>query len=644
MSRLLSFLVLFVMLVSSSVAVGVPPAVAGSESDDAKVAFGAFADGLYDFAGSELEQFLESYPESKMAPRVRLVLILCSLKTSSCLKAAQEFDRIKKPFKVTDFKVDPATLLLRIGECFLHAGEPQKASNFFARTINEYGKSDAALRACFALARILFAEHKFAAVVQRVTPLLAADNSRRVQALKIDRREIYWLAGLSHFQLNHFATALPLLVQIRGKATEFSLTSVELQDLNALIIESAWHLKKSSVMLSSVKRWLQIPKAEIDSARLVSATLLAADRLRADKRLPEIRETLIRVSGFSITKADKIALYDLLVAIDSKNNRQKELQGWLEALISLHAPGTSARVVCLESLLLLDYQLKDYPGVVASGRKLLLVKAEFWREEKLYFPFIVALGRLNECREIVQYVPAKLPAYDTKTTSASGRRRLVLDELAGSCLTKLGRVDAAVSFYRTLYAHYKVPVVRIKILVALHELAQETKHSEDLDEWIAREVMNHFSLDRREDEKLLKESPELVMLVAEHLFRGQEYVKALPALLWLEKLGLAGRIGERIKFLLAESYYRCDELAEARARFTALYAGNSKEFRYLAALRLVTIYEGPGRSSEIQASTGKLEKLYRDLIVWESDSAVKRELKRKLGDLKDLKIDTTATK
>lgn len=643
MSRLLFALVLILMLLFSSVAVGVP-AAAASESNDAKVAFGAFADGLYEFAGSELEQFLEHYPKSKMVPQARLLMVLCSLQTSSCLKAAQAFERIKKPFKFTDFKVDPATLLLRIGECFLHAGETPKASRFFARTIDDYGKSDAALSARYALARILFAEHKFAAVVQRVTPLLAGDNSSRLQRLKLDRREIYWWAGLSHFQLKHFETALPLLVQIRGDAAEFSLTFVELQDLNAMIIESAWHLKKSSLMLSSVKQWLQIPKADIDSARLVSATLLTADSLQADKRLSEIREILIQVAGFSIAKTDKIALYDLLVAIDRKNGRQKALKGWLEALISLHAPGTSLRVACLESLLLLDYQLKDYQGVVASGRKLLSGKAEFWKEEKLYFPFIVALGRLEKCREIVQYVPAKLPAYNAKSTSTSGQRRLVLDELAGSCLTKLGRVDAAVSFYRTLYAHYEVPAVRIKILVALHELAQKTQPAEGLDEWVGKEIMNHFSLDRREDEKLLKESPELVMLVAEHLFRSHEYVKALPALLWLEKIGFTGRLGERVEFLLAESYYRCDELAEAQGRFSAIYAGNSKEFRYLAALRLVTIYEGPGGSSEFQAGVGKLEKLYLDLIAWGSDPAVKSELKRKLKNLRGLKIDTTAIK
>lgn len=643
MSRLLSLITLLVMLFLPFVVVGVPSVVAG-ENDDARVAFGAFADGLYDFAGSELEQFLERYPESKMLPRARLVLVLCSLKTNSCLKAAQEFDRIKKLFKVTDFKVDPATLLLRIGECFLRAGERQKAIDSFARVIAEYGKSDTALRARFALARIHFAEHDFAAVQPQVTPLLAAANSKLFQELKIDRRELYWLAGLTFYKLKDYKTALPLLLQIRSNSAEFSLTAAELQDLYAIIIESAWHLKKSQVMLSSIKQWLQIPKSEIDSARLASAVLLTADMLRTDKQLSEMRAILIRVSGFTITKSDKIAIYDLLVKIDSKNGKQKALKSWCGALISLHAPGSSERVICLEALLLLDYKMKDYRGVVFAGRKLLSEKPGFWREEKLYFPFIISLGRLNECREIVTYVPAKLPVYVASAADLSVQRRLVLDELAGSCLIKLGRVDTGVSFYRTIYDHYKAPAVRVKILIALHKLARKTDRPEALYEWVGNEVMNSFSLDRREDEKLLKESPELVMLVAEYLFRRQEYAKVLPSLLWLEKLSLAGQQGERIKFLLAESYYSCDELAEARVRFEALYSGKSKEFRYLAALRLVTIYEAQGRGSEIQAGVGKLKEIYRDLLVWESDPAVKRELKQKLEVLKSMKIDTTGTK
>ncbi len=644
MSRILSLFVLIVILVFCLGAVRIPVVAAG-EYDDARVAFGAFADGLYDFAGSELELFLEHYPDSKMVPRARLVLVLCSLKTGSCLKAAEAFDRIKKPFKIADLKIDAATLQLRIGECFLHTGEHRLACELFKKTIKDYGKSDAALQARFALARLLFAEQKYAAVKQQITPLQVVMASKRAQRLQLDRQVFYWMAGLTDYNLQDYGAALPVLLKISDHAAEYSLTSKDKQDLYALIIESAWHLKKGSLMLKTTRQWLQISPAEIDSERIVSALRLTADCLRGDKQLFKIRETLIRVLDFSLSKADKIAVYDLLVAIDSKTGREEALKGWLEALISLHAPGAFSRITCLESLLRLNYQLQDYLGVVASGRKLSVEKAEFWSDEKLYFPFIVALGRLNECQDIVRYVPAKLPAYSTKkVTGAAAQRRLVLDELAGNCLMKLGRFSAAVDFYRTLYAHYKTAAVRIKILVTLHKLASEIKASEALDEWVGKEVMTNFSLGRREDEKLLKKSPELVMLVAEHLFRNQEYVKVLPSLIWLEKLKLVGWRGERVKFLLAESYYRCDELAEAQAGFTELYAKGSKDFQYLAALRLVTIYEAQGRGREILAGKGKLEKLYRDLLAWESDPAVKRELKCKLNALKSLKIDTTATK
>ena len=122
------------MLVFFTVVTWVPIAAAG-EYDDARVAFGAFADGLYDFAGSELEQFIKHYPDSKMAPRARLVLVLCSLKTNSCIKASHEFERIIKPFNFSDFKVDEATLQFRIGECFLHAGQRRQASEIFKKTV-----------------------------------------------------------------------------------------------------------------------------------------------------------------------------------------------------------------------------------------------------------------------------------------------------------------------------------------------------------------------------------------------------------------------------------------------------------------------------------------------------------------------------
>ncbi|MCK5679466.1 hypothetical protein KAI46_01490, partial [bacterium] len=314
------------------------------------------------------------------------------------------------------------------------------------------------------------------------------------------------------------------------------------------------------------------------------------------------------------------------------SGEQKALKAWLEALLSLQPVGAQTRVAYLESLLLLNFQIGDYRGAVLSGRQLIREKPGFWADEKLYFHFIVALGQLDKCRDIVKIVPLKLPSYGAKEESLLSQRRLVLDMMAGRCLSKLGRFGDAKVFYRSLYAHYNESAVRLKLLALLYRLADKIQERKELDEWVSSQVMGHFSLDRREDVKLLRESPELVLLVAERLFRERLYLKVLPSLLWLDKLGLESELGERVTFLLAESYYRCEEVAEALVRFEILYAGGSKKIRYLAALRLVILYEAQG--GETEGCQDKLKKLYQDLLAWESDPAARLELERKLIELK----------
>ena len=130
---LFSLLLLFGTLAAS--------VVSADEYDDAKVAFGAFDDGLYDFARQELEQFLLHYPESKMLERVRLVLILCSMESGDCRRAADLFADLKKPSRITQFGVEPAALQLRLGRCLLLAGEEKEARDFFSKLIKEHGKS-----------------------------------------------------------------------------------------------------------------------------------------------------------------------------------------------------------------------------------------------------------------------------------------------------------------------------------------------------------------------------------------------------------------------------------------------------------------------------------------------------------------------
>lgn len=631
MSRRLLIITLFFMFLFSPAGGG--GRVIAGEYDDAKVAFGAFADGLYDFAGAELTQFLINYPESKLAPKAHLVLTLCFLKTGNCLEASREFAKLKKPLSVAALQVDPADLKLHLGDCFLAAGEQAKAIDFFTKVTREYGASDAAIKAAFKLSRIFFASSNFAAANRQIIPLLKIVDSKRIRRLKLDQQTIYWVAAFSYYRLQNYSEALPLLLRISRVADEFSFTLSERQDLYAILVESAWHTGDSGLMTTTVKRWLQIPAADLDSARLTTAVLLTAGQLRADKHLSEIRDELIILTGFSLDPVEKRTVYELLVEIAQADGDQKALKGWLSTLITLIPPSDAHRTAYLETLLLLDYKSRDYRGAVTSGYRLIREQPQFWHQEKLYFPFIIALGHLDKCVEIVKFVPAALPVYATRKTVPCNQRRLALDLLAGSCRVRLGRFSDAVTFYRSLYDHYNDPAVRVKLLASLCNLAGKIPGPKELDDWISREVMGHFSLDRREDEKLLRTAPELVLLVAESLFTAQSYLKVLPSLLWLEKLKLQGRLHERVVFLLAESYYRCGEPAEARARFEVLYAAGSQEFHDLSALRLVTIYEAQGQVNEKPVAPEKLEKLYRDILKRETDPALKIELEHKLDAL-----------
>jgi len=597
--------------------------VSADEYDDAKVAFGAFGDGLYDFAGSELEQFRLHYPKSKMLGRVRLLLILSSLETGDCQRAATVFAELKKPSELSEFGVDPASLKLRLGNCFLRSGEKRKAQDCYRRLIKENPQSGSAQVARFESARIFFAAHDYVAANQVVTPLLAVLQAAKKLNPVLDRQTVYWIAALSRYQLKSFKSALPLLQVIVDEVKSLKLSNSELQDLYAIIIESAWHCKKRRTVKTILQKWLLIPEKELNFGKLSAALQLAADLLRISDHLADIRGELVRTVGSAVSKDDKIALYGLLIEIDHKKEDRIALRKWLKDLIPLQSPASIARLNSLQSLLLLNFQEKDFLAAVTVGCQLLQEDKKFWQEERFYFPYLSSLNKLGKCREIVKLVPARLPSYDRD--KAPGTRRLFLDMMAGNCRQRLNRYADAAIFYRVLYTHYSDSLTRIKLLAVLHGLAARIEASEGrkLDEWISAEVITRYSLDKRENEKLLRESPELVLLVADHFFRAGSYAKAQPSLLWLEKLDLQGGIAERVAFMLAEVYYRNHELAEALLRYQALYENNSKEFRYLAALRLVTI-------DEVQGNSRKCVGLYKNLIVWEPDPILKAELKRKL--------------
>ena len=79
--------------------------LAAGEHDDARVAFGAYADGLYAFAAQELDSFLQRYPDSDMIGRVRLTRLLCALALKDCDRAATLLPALEKTAVPPEFGV-----------------------------------------------------------------------------------------------------------------------------------------------------------------------------------------------------------------------------------------------------------------------------------------------------------------------------------------------------------------------------------------------------------------------------------------------------------------------------------------------------------------------------------------------------------
>lgn len=611
---------LIALLLAFGVFGGAP--LSADEYADARVGFGAFADGLYDFAQVELERFLRNYPQSELGERVRVVLLLCSLETGACKRAASLLPELKKTSGLKEFGVDPARLGLRLGNCFLAAGDVAAGREIFSQLIKEHPQTDSAMVARFDLSRRFFAEKNFTSARSLVLPLLTALEADQKRLKEIDRRAVCELAARSLYQLKDFKAALPLLMRLSDDPQNSTLTPIEQQEFFALMIECAWHVQAPEVFRSVLSRWLKLPEKAVELDKLSASLQLAARRLQELGRLAELRPELMRGVSLNFPRADKIVLYGFLLEIDRKN--EAALRQWLEATVALYPTASKACIKHLRALLLLDHKAADYGATIAVGGRLKAVDSDFWQREDFYYPFVHALYQKGDCCETVSYVPAFLPACDKSAPLSP--RRYALDVMAGNCLQKLERFAEAADFYRSIYEECRDPAARLELLASLHRLAPKIENGEGLEAWVSAEVISSFSLDKRRNEKLLRDFPELVLLVADHFFKAQAYAKAQPSLLWLENLALKGELADRVTFLLAEVYYHGQDLAEALSRYQALYDSNSRSYRYPAALRLVAIHE-------VQGHCEKQKKLYQDLLGWEADPQLKAEFKRKLEGL-----------
>jgi len=613
----------------------VAPVRAG-EFDDARVAFGAFNDGLYSFARRELETFLQRYPESEFHDKACILSALCCLEEHACQAAAKALDGLEKPSVITDYGIDPAHLALQLGLCFLHQGEPVKAEGFLLEVLKYRGKAELSNRARCELARIYFARPDYSALVRVTGPLLQPGEPAPAAGLDPGVwNSLVEMTALARYRKADYAGALSLFRDLlKNRGQEGVKSPGTLQNLYGLAIECAWRKRDTGAVLQLLRDWRQRSGKRIDARKLSAALLQVVGLFRKQGQLPQLEPYLkLAVTG-KLPPDEKIAHYQALVEISRRKRSISDLRQWLARLCDLEKKGSRERINHLRLRLRLAFEADSLPDTVHIGQLLEQEDSAFWNDEDLFYPYLLALQRQGRCRELVERVPAKLPPGKLPSPAWS-ERRLALEMAAGDCLVKLRRWKAAESFYRRLFGQCREADERLRCLAVLARISPRlgVEKSKLLRDWLAQQLITVFPLDRGGHEKLLRQHPELVFLVADYFFRRGEYRRSLPSLLWLEKLKLKQPPEPAATFLLAETCYRMGDFTAALPRYEKLYLQppGQDRYRHPAALRLLVCYEHLQPLSALRRH--RLTGICRYLLQGEKDPALRRELRQRLEKL-----------
>lgn len=126
-----------------------------SESELYLVSQKALEDGFYDVAIRYVEQFLQTYPQTKKRSDAKLLLGQCYFFKGQFLKAFNTFQEL-----AADPSIQDATLFWT-GETYLKTKDYAQAKNYYKKTLDLYPRSDYAAQAAYALAWIDFELGRF---------------------------------------------------------------------------------------------------------------------------------------------------------------------------------------------------------------------------------------------------------------------------------------------------------------------------------------------------------------------------------------------------------------------------------------------------------------------------------------------------
>jgi len=131
-----------------------------SEIDDIRFAIGLYSDKNYDFAESQIESFLNKYPQSKYLNEAKFMLANIQFSEKNYEKAIQQYEYLDKNYNNVNTKAD---IMLNLAQSYFYVdSQNSKTENLLDKFIKTYPKNSKIGKAYYIKSKILFLKSEYA--------------------------------------------------------------------------------------------------------------------------------------------------------------------------------------------------------------------------------------------------------------------------------------------------------------------------------------------------------------------------------------------------------------------------------------------------------------------------------------------------
>jgi len=583
-----------------------------SEEEIAKVAIGAYQDGFYEVAKEELEDFLIAYPDSAYGSQIKLILFLTCLHLGECQEASLLWPEVGGKAALEKSGFSPAQLLFQLGICFFQELDFDQARQYFHKILQSYPRGRLASQARFFLIKMAFHQSKFD---------IAADNATILSKMKDSQlspgqnKELLYLSGLSYYRIGKYDAAMPLLKEYFNAYAAGMDQSAKIFYCK-ILIKAALQTSKLSLANHFLDLWLgEYPRSEGISAALYLVGEANYKQQNLKKAYSYLQQL---VSRDELDPGQQRIAYGYLVNILLTRKNHPELIKYLEKIIPLE-DGLNEQKRHLKLLGTLYYDVKNYGKCITFLSQLLQEFPEAGEDEDVLLMYINAGLAAGQCADVVATLSSR---FDFSRVDKTSPKLLEAGYYYSLCLEQEHLYPDAFYGLQQIYKQTGNRECQIKILDAMNRISLKLDKREPFQS-VAKTIVQDFSLDNPDDEKLLKEHPHLVLTVATYFYQLQEYERTIPSLLWLQALPVKKypALHRQVLFFLAECYFHQKKFTEAIPVYEELVDGAPDRYRELAALRLATLYEQQGYRK-------KKAKIYQKIPEITGDSGLKKVLKK----------------